>query len=198
MNNNIDYDTEDEDIILNEINTRKEFANIMLKSGEYDEAIKIYSMLLKKASNNYIILSNRSVAYFKLEQYKQAMDDCIKTTRLSPDWAKGWGRLGATLYKLKKTEKALVAYEKALSLEKDIDKQSIYKNMINHINKCDDNMDNMLESMFDSIISNPSIMDKIINPEFQNKVLSMQSNPFMALQDEEIMDVMKKMIKKLD
>jgi tetratricopeptide (TPR) repeat protein len=192
-----DYDTEDEEIVLAETDT-KDNANKLLSDGKYNEAITIYTRLLKNDSNNYIILSNRSVAYFKLEEYKKAMDDCIKTTRLSPDWAKGWGRLGATLYKLKKSEKATVAYEKAYNLEKDANKQSIYKNMLNHINKCDDNMDNMLESMFDSIISNPSIMDKIINPEFQNKVLSMQSNPFLALQDEEIMDVMKKMIKKLD
>jgi len=99
MNLMTDYDTEDEDIILDDINTKKEFANCMVKMGEYTEAIKLYTKLLEKNSNNHIILSNRSVAYIKTEQYDLALNDCIKTTRLEPEWAKGWGRLGAVLFK---------------------------------------------------------------------------------------------------
>jgi tetratricopeptide (TPR) repeat protein len=66
-----DYDTEDEEIILAETDT-KDNANKLLSDGKYNEAITIYTRLLKNDSNNYIILSNRSVAYFKLEEYKKA------------------------------------------------------------------------------------------------------------------------------
>ena len=196
MNLMTDYDTEDEDIILNDINTKKEFANCMVKMGEYTEAIKIYSMLLEKNKNNHIILSNRSVAYIKTEQYDLALDDCIKTTRLEPEWAKGWGRLGAVLFKQNKKDKAKVAYEKAYDLEKN----DIYKDMILFLKIDEQSFDmpeissNMFDKMFNSIIKNPNIMEKIINPKFQTKLFAMQSNPIEAFKDNDIMDVMNQMM----
>lgn len=199
-----DSDTEDENIydtIDENNNITKELGNNMVRLKNYEDAIKIYTSLLEYLPNNYIILSNRSVAYIKSEQYKLAIDDCIKTTRVAPNWAKGWGRLGASLFKLNRLDKAKIAYEKAAELEKNSNIVSIYTNMINHINnitaKKDTKFDDMFETMFESIVSNPNIMKKIINPNFQNKVLSMQSNPFDAFKDDDIMDVMNQMIGKL-
>lgn len=206
--NMTDSDTEDENIYdtindtINENNNMtREIGNNMVKLKNYEDAIKIYTSLLEDLPNNHIILSNRSVAYIKSEQYKLGLDDCIKTTRLSPKWAKGWGRLGACLYKLNRFDKAITSYGEAIELEKDNNIKLIYTNMINHINyltaKKDNKFDDMFETMFESIISNPNIMKKIINPNFQNKVLSMQSNPFDAFKDDDIMDVMNQMIGKM-
>ena len=33
-------------------------------------------------------------------------------------------------------------------------------------------MENLFSTMFDSVISNPKIMEKLTNPEFQNKVIA--------------------------
>jgi hypothetical protein len=41
-------------------------------------------------------------------------------------------------------------------------------------------------------------MEKLTNPEFQNKVLTMQSNPLQALKDQEVMTIMSEMMKKLN
>jgi len=52
--------------------------------------------------------------------------------------------------------------------------------------------------LFDSVISNPKIMEKLTNPEFQSKVLTMQSNPLEALKDKEVMTIMSEMMKKIN
>ena len=52
--------------------------------------------------------------------------------------------------------------------------------------------------MFDSVISNPKIMEKLTNPEFQSKILTLQSNPLQALKDKEVMNIMSEMMKNLN
>ena len=170
-------------------------ANYLVNFGDYKEAIKIYTTLLQD-NEDYILYSNRSVAYFKLKQYELALKDAVKSTKLNYEYSKSWGRLGACLYCLKRFDKAKVAYERAYELEQNI----IYKNMINMINiinNKDNKEDDMLGNMIESLMNNSNIMEKISDPKFQDKVLSMQMNPFEAFKDNEIMGIMEEIIKKM-
>jgi tetratricopeptide (TPR) repeat protein len=185
-------DTEDE--IELETHT-KEDANNFMKKGKYNSAINIYTKLIERDNINHILYSNRSVAYMKLNQYKHALKDSIKTTKLAPEWAKGWGRLGASLYKLNRIEQSHTAYLKAYEL----DNNELYHNMIKLTNQSDSNhsetnMDDLITNMMDNVMANSKIMNKISNPDFQKKVMAMQSTPFMALKDNDIMDVISMMI----
>jgi stress-induced-phosphoprotein 1 len=193
-----------------EFNKLKEKANECYTEGKYNEAVEIYSQLLEWEPENYMVLSNRSAAYIKLEKWSEALNDAVMSTKLKPDWGKAWGRLGAALYGQDKLDEALVAYNKANELEPSniyvemIDE--IKLNMINIKNKLflndpkaqNPSMENLFSTMFDSVISNPKIMEKLTNPEFQNKVLTMQSNPLQALKDQEVMNIMSEMMKKLN
>jgi len=181
--NNIEYDTEDED------KETKEDANKLVQEGKYNMAVRIYTNLLKNNNDDYILLSNRSVAFIKSRKYQLALKDCVKTTQLKPDWAKGWGRLGAALYRLNKMEEATTAYNKAMELEPT---NNIYMNMLLVLNK--EIPENFQENMLDIIMKETKIMDKMMDKKFQSKVLSMQSNPFEALQDDEIMGVIMNMM----
>ena len=200
----------------------KEDANKYVTEGKYMLAIDIYNKLLEEDNiDSYILLSNRGLCYFKLNDYELSLKDLVKSTKKRPDYAKAWGRLGATLYKLNKLDKAHVAYTNAYTLEEDTEKLIIYKNMIDIINRGfpknihnikdsiketiegklhnlfsnnNDMMNNMVNNMMENVFSNSNIMEKIINPEFQNKVLSMQSNPFNAINDPDIMNVITQMI----
>lgn len=185
--NNIEYDTEDEE------KDTKEDANKLVQESKYSDAIRIYSNLLKNNNDDYILLSNRSVAFIKSRKYQLALKDCVKTTQLKPDWAKGWGRLGASLYRLNKIEEAKTAYNKAMELEPN---NIIYMNMLLVLNKNNLNMipENFQENMLDIIMKETKLMDKMMDKKFQSKVLSMQSNPFEALQDDEIMGVIMNMM----
>jgi hypothetical protein len=59
----------------------------------------------------------------------------------------------------------------------------------------DSQMGDLFASMFDTVVDNPKIMEKLINPDFQSKVLSMQSNPIEALKDQEVINTMMEMMK---
>ena len=200
----------------------KEDANKYVTEGKYMLAIDIHNKLLEEESNDsHILLSNRGLCYFKLGDYEASLKDLVKSTKKRPDYAKAWGRLGATLYKLNKLDKAHVAYTNAHTLEEDSEKQIIYKNMIDMIGRGfpenihnikesiketiegklnnlfsnnSDMMNNMMNNMMENVFSNSNIMEKIINPEFQSKVLKMQSNPFNAINDPDIMGVITQMM----
>jgi len=194
----------------NEFNKLKEKANEYYVVGFYKEAVNIYTQLLEWEPENYMVLSNRSAAYIKLENWNEALNDAIMSTKLKPDWGKAWGRLGAALYGQDKLDESLVAYNKANELEPSniyvemIDE--IKQNIINIKNKLllnesktqNPSMENLFSTMFDSVISNPKIMEKLTNPEFQNKVLTMQSNPLQALKDQEVMTIMSEIMKKIN
>lgn len=178
----------------------KEEANNFMSKGKYNKAIEIYSKLIESDDTNHILYSNRSVAYMKLNQFNHALKDCIKTTKLAPEWAKGWGRLGASLYSLDRIEQANTAYTKAYELDNndiyyDMIKQTTIKKEVPNDNLLDnDHMDKLISSMMGNVMGNSKIMDKLADPEFQNKVLSMQSDPFAALKDNDIMDVINMMV----
>jgi stress-induced-phosphoprotein 1 len=193
-----------------EFNKLKEKANDYYIEGKYNEAVNIYTQLLDWEPENYMILSNRSATYIKLQKWNEALNDAVMSTKLKPDWGKAWGRLGAALYGLDKLDEALVAYNKANELEPSniyVDMiEEIKQNIINIKNNLfskesktqDPSMENLFSTMFDSVISNPKIMEKLTNPEFQSKVLTMQSNPLEALKDKEVMNIMSEMMKNLN
>lgn len=204
-------------------NDIKEQANQYFTDGKYEEAIKLYTQILESNvndndndnydNNNHIILSNRSATYVNMKEYNKALADGVACTKLKPEWSKAWCRVGAALYGLDKLDEALVAYNKAYELEP----LDTYKKMIDEIKVSltkiknelfnDDmpkelnnnpNLENMFGSMFETVISNPSIMEKLIDPDFQNKILSLQNNPIAALNDQDIMKVMNEMMKNIN
>jgi stress-induced-phosphoprotein 1 len=191
---------------------KKDLANQHFKNGEYEQAVKLYSEILESDTENHVVLSNRSATYIKMEKYDLALEDAIKTTKLKSDCGKAWGRLGAALYGLDKMDESLVAYNKANELEPS----EIYTQMIEQIkdklknmkNKLinenlsetigNPQMGNLFSNLFDSVISNPKIMEKLTDPEFQGKVLSLQNNPLDAMKDKEVMSIMSEMMKSMN
>jgi hypothetical protein len=63
----------------------------------------------------------------------------------------------------------------------------------NNFNK--ENMGPMFSNMFDKVMENPNLMEKLMDTNFQNKILGLQSNPMQAMQDPEIMKMMQDMMK---
>jgi stress-induced-phosphoprotein 1 len=191
------------------MDTKKEQANNYFKEKNYEEAIKLYSEILDEDQDNYLVLSNRSASYIKLGQYSKGLSDATRCTKLKPEWGKAWGRLGGALHGQGKYNDALVAYNKANELEPS----EIYQKMIVEIKdkingfKCSLQnegipeeiknfpMGQMYLSMFSSVTENPKLMEKLFNPEFQSKILSMQTNPTEMFKDKEIMGMLIEMIK---
>ena len=55
----------------------KDEGNTALKEGHYTEAIHHYSTALSHLPDNAIILSNRALAYIKVENYGLAIQECV-------------------------------------------------------------------------------------------------------------------------
>ncbi len=210
--------TPNKTIDMKNIKEIKDLANQYFTEGKYSEAIKLYTQLLEADESNsndtnHVILSNRSATYVNMKEYSKALEDGVACTKLKPTWSKAWCRVGAALFGLNKLDEALVAYNKAYELEpldsykKMIDeikhsltqiKDELFTNEMSKELGNNPNLENMFGSMFDSVLSNPTIMEKLIDPDFQSKILSLQNNPIAALNDQDIMKVMNEMMKNIN
>lgn len=68
-------------------------------------------------ASNHILFSNRSAAYASKKEWSSALADAEETTKLKPDWPKGWGRKGTALYGLGDLLGAHDAYEEGLKID---------------------------------------------------------------------------------
>jgi tetratricopeptide (TPR) repeat protein len=171
-----------------------------LKLNNYKKALELVNELLKQEPNDFSTLSNRVLIYLKMREYELSLKDSIILTKQNPNNGKMWGRLGASLYGLDRHEDAILAYHKANELEP----KEIYENMINKINKLMTNqesnknkMNDMYEQLYKTVTSNKTLMEKMNDFEFQDKILSLQDKPFEAMKDKEIMNVVFEMMKSL-
>ena len=57
---------------------------------------------------------------------------------------------------------------------------------------------NKMMPMMNQFMQNDKLKSKIYNPEFQQKILKAQNNPFSALSDPDIMEVMQEMMKSMN
>lgn len=62
--------------------------NECVKDGKYIEAVLHYTQAIKMDPNNYVLYSNRSYAFLKLDQHYLSLNDANTTVKLQPQWAK--------------------------------------------------------------------------------------------------------------
>jgi Ca2+-binding EF-hand superfamily protein len=79
-----------------------------------DEAIDAYTKAIALVED-HIFYSNRSAAYLKKGDAKNALADANSCLELNPDFAKGYSRKGAALHSLKDYDNAIAALEAGLA-----------------------------------------------------------------------------------
>ncbi|KAL3763979.1 hypothetical protein ACHAW5_007598 [Stephanodiscus triporus] len=67
-----------------------EDGNAALTSGQYEEAVRHYNAALLYLPDNAIILSNRALAYTKMENYEMAIQDATNAIAIDPTYPKGY------------------------------------------------------------------------------------------------------------
>jgi tetratricopeptide (TPR) repeat protein len=193
---------------------KRELANNYFKDNKFTEASVLYSELLENDPLNYYLISNRAACYIKLSDFNKACEDAKKCTELKPTWSKAHFRLGTACHGLQMYDEALVAYNKAYELEPlenyknmiDIVKNKLVemKSMLINESLTDDfnivdklSMSPIFSNMFDKVIDNPKLMEKIMDINFQSKILGLQNNPIQAMQDPEVINMMQEMINEM-
>lgn len=86
--------------------TLKDEGNAALKAGHYGEAAHHYSTALSHLPDNAIILSNRALAYIKLENYGLAIQDATHAVESDPSYPKGYYRRGTAEFALGRAKAA--------------------------------------------------------------------------------------------
>jgi tetratricopeptide (TPR) repeat protein len=191
-----------------------------LKS-EYLDAISYYTLALNVGyENKYILYLNRGLSYIKLGNNNMALSDTTEAIKLKSDNAKAWGRLGSILTLLKKSNNAKIAYTKAYNLDKT---NKIFKNLLEKydynsdtdtededyaINKNIKELKEMainfnkrgskteiINSLIKNMMTDNFLTERLNDKDFQNKILNYSKNPFDALKDNEILSMMKNLIK---
>lgn len=119
----------------------KEKGNEELAKGRYLEAIKLYSDALECRPTDPIILSNRALAYIKVENYGLAVQDADQAIESDPSYAKGYYRRASANFALhhfklarkdfrtvcKLTPKSRDARDKLKEVEKEIKEEAFAK-----------------------------------------------------------------------
>lgn len=101
----------------------KSRGNDLFKAGEYALAIREYTSAIELEPPGYkmeVLYSNRSGAYLASGDAKsKALKDAEKCVELAPEWAKGYGRLGAAQHALCRYADAQASYLKARDMDPD-------------------------------------------------------------------------------
>jgi len=95
----------------------KNQGNLLFSSGNFEEAIDVFTLAIAADAENAVLYSNRSAAYASLKQWPEALQDAQKTTELRPEWGKGWSRLGAALQGRGDYKEAHEAFLKGLEVD---------------------------------------------------------------------------------
>ncbi|KAK6355596.1 hypothetical protein TWF696_004695 [Orbilia brochopaga] len=96
----------------------KNQGNSMVEAKNFDQAVMFYSMALDYNPESAVCLSNRSMAYTKMQPPKmqEAKADAEAATKADPTYWKGWSRLGDALLSMGEPSQAIDAYNKALEV----------------------------------------------------------------------------------
>eukprot|EP01035_Chromulina_nebulosa_P017097 gene17097-22610_t len=97
--------------------TLKDKGNEAYQSGDNESAILFYSQAIGLDPDNHILFSNRSAAYLKGDFKSKALYDAEKCVAISPDWSKGYSRLGAAQQALKRFDEAINSFKKSIELD---------------------------------------------------------------------------------
>jgi tetratricopeptide (TPR) repeat protein len=100
--------------------SRTERAHGEYRDGHYAEALKLYSSALsvaKRGPHRIALHSNRAACYLKLQNYKEAADECSAVLELDPKHASALMLRAQTLVALKDYHSALFDVNRLLELD---------------------------------------------------------------------------------
>uniref|UniRef100_A0A7S3JX94 RNA-polymerase II-associated protein 3-like C-terminal domain-containing protein n=1 Tax=Aureoumbra lagunensis TaxID=44058 RepID=A0A7S3JX94_9STRA len=96
---------------------QRELGNDLFAKGDYQGAIRAYTLCLGLKKRNVLALSNRAMAYLKLKEFHNAEIDCTSALNLDPNHLKSLQRRASARDALGKHRAALLDMERALAIQ---------------------------------------------------------------------------------
>jgi len=91
--------------------------NKEFSSGNFNEAIKLYTKAIEADGTNHLYFSNRSAAYAGLLSWDKALEDASKSIQINKTFVKGYYRKGLAEVELKRYEVAVKTLKEGLALD---------------------------------------------------------------------------------
>lgn len=193
----------------------KKRGNDLFIQGKYEKAITYYKKAIKHFKEDAEIYYIISGTYIKMQEAELALEYAIKSTKVDPNFAKGWHRLGISLLLLDEKEKALIAYKKSYELDptEDLNKK-LMDNLIEELNSTEEedeeeeevnsgipniNFDKeKLGPFYDMLLNSEKIKEKLNDINFQQKLLSNRETPYVLFNDPDMMEIMEEFLKNMN
>jgi len=186
--------------------------NKFFSKKQYIEAIECYTKGIEEEEDDiHLILSNRALSYYYLQDYSSSLKDCIEICKIKGDWFKGWFRLSQTLEKMGRDEESKVAYARFKELEEKEKKSEekpkikiIENNQHQKLPEIDPKiMNNMMKdgnimNLASKLMSNNNIRDKIMNEDFKKRMLgnpNIMKNPMEMMNDKNFQEIFSETLK---
>ena len=115
-----------------EANNEKIKGNELMKTKEYDEAIKHYTKSIRLDEFEPTTYANRALAYIKNTEYSKGLEDCNKAIDLKNDYIKAYYRRGICYMGVKKFREGMLDFLYVLN---DNPSNSDIMNKIEELNK---------------------------------------------------------------
>jgi len=177
----------------------KEAGNRDFSAKNYAAAIQHFTAAIQHDPSDHVFYSNRSACYASLGQYPEALADGRKCVELKPDWVRGYTRKALAEFYLGELDAAEATYRKGLELDGSNDQ--LKAGLEETLRKKEDR-NSPFANMFNSenltkLMAHPKTAGHFYNPQFMQKLGSMQQNPNRIqayLQDPAIMDCLGVMV----
>jgi len=103
---------------LGDYNTKK--GNYRLEDGQFDEAVKEFSIALEKDPDHVMAHLGMAITYMQTNKSAAALAELNRVIELAPEMAAAYANRGILYDRLGEYEKALADYRKALALDPEI------------------------------------------------------------------------------
>ncbi|KAG7161912.1 Small glutamine-rich tetratricopeptide repeat-containing protein alpha-like, partial [Homarus americanus] len=97
----------------------KNEGNQLMRDDKFTEALDCYTKAISKDCLNAVYYCNRAAAHSKLNNHREAIEDCRRALEIEPQYSKAYGRMGLAYSSLNDQYQAKDCYKKALELEPD-------------------------------------------------------------------------------
>uniref|UniRef100_A0A0D9WBI7 Uncharacterized protein n=1 Tax=Leersia perrieri TaxID=77586 RepID=A0A0D9WBI7_9ORYZ len=96
----------------------KSKGNEFMRSKQHLKAVELYTSAIALSRKNAIYYCNRAAAYTLLNMFNEAVEDCLKSIEIDPNYSKAYSRLGSAYFALGNYHDALYkGYLKASELD---------------------------------------------------------------------------------